>query len=79
MLQKIQNLAFYLIESAPIKNQTPSAQLNVKELITYDQATMILKTLEETYRENLKGKFTRRSQISKYETHRTNDLQILKS
>ena len=38
----------------------------------------IHKILKEMCPENLKGKFTRRTKISKYETRRINDLQIPK-
>ena len=78
-LQKIQNMAFYLIESAPIKDQIPSTWLNVEKLITYDWAIMVHKILAGICPENLKGKFTRRSQITKYETRKINDLQIPKT
>ena len=39
---------------------------------------MVHKILKEMCPEYLKGKFTRRTKISKYETHRINDLQIPK-
>ena len=39
---------------------------------------MVHKILKKKCPENLKGKFTRRTQISKYETRRINDLQIPK-
>ena len=39
---------------------------------------MVHKIVRKMYPENLKGKFTRRNQISKHETRRTNDLQIPK-
>ena len=34
-LQKIQNRAFYLIESAPIRDRIPSARLNLEQLLLY--------------------------------------------
>ena len=37
---------------------------------------MVHKVLNEQYSEMLKQKFTTRSQVSKYETRRANDLQI---
>ena len=77
-LQKIQNRAFYLIESAPIKDNIPTARLSVEKLMTYDRATMVHKILKEMGPETLKGKFIRRTHISKYETRRINDLQIPK-
>ena len=71
-LQKIQNRAFYLIESAPIKDNIPTARLSVEKLMTYDRATMVHKILKEMCPEILKGKFIRRTHISKYETLRIN-------
>ena len=77
-LQKIQNREFYLIESAPIEHQTLTKRLNVEKIIKYDRATMVHKILKEMCPEILIGKFIRRTQISKYESRRTNDLQIPK-
>ena len=53
-LQKMQNRAFYLVESAPFKDQIPSAQLVIKKLITYDRAVMVHKPLGEMCPEILK-------------------------
>ena len=39
---------------------------------------MVLKILKEMFPENLTGKFTRRTKISRYETRRINDLQTPK-
>ena len=65
-----------LIQSAPIKDRIPSATLSVNELIKLDQAMMVHKILNEQCPEILKQKFTKRSQVSKYETRRANDLQV---
>ena len=67
-LQKIQSRAFYFIESAPIKGRIPSTRLKVEKSITYDSSIMVHKILKETFPNNLKGKFTRRTNISKCET-----------
>ena len=77
-LQKIQNRAFYLIQSASSKDNLPSKRLCVEKIITYDWAIMVHKILRKRCPENLKGKFTRRNQISKYETREMHDLQIPK-
>ena len=79
-LQKIQNRAFYLIESAPIKDNITTARLKCRKrkVSTYDRATMVRKILKEMCPEILKGKFIRRTHISKYETRRINDLEIPK-
>ena len=75
-LQKLQDRAMTLIESAIIKDRIPSATLSVNELIKLDQAMMVHTTLNEQCPEILKQKFTKRSHVSKYETRRANDLQI---
>ena len=78
-LQKIQNRASYLIiESAPIKDKIPSTLLSVEKIITYYMAIIAHKILKNRCPESLKGKFTRRTQISKYKTCRLNDLQTPK-
>ena len=63
-MQKIQDRAFYLIESAPLKDQIPSARLNVNKPITYYPAILVHKILREKCPENLKRKFTYRILIS---------------
>ena len=72
------NREFYLIESALNKDNIPSAQINVEKVIVFDRAIMVHKILGEMCLESLKGKFTKRSQASKYETRGMNDLQIPK-
>ena len=54
----------------------PSATLSVNELIKLDQAMMVHKIINEQYPEIHKQKFIKRSQVSKYETRRVNDLQV---
>ena len=76
-LQKIQNRAFYLVESTPTKDQMPLARVNVDKIITYDWTIMAQKILGEKCPESSKGGLTYMAQISKYET-RWNDLQMLK-
>ena len=65
-----------LIPSAPIKDSIPSATLSANELMKLDQAMIAHQILNEQCPEILKRKFTKRSQVSKYETRRVNDLQI---
>ena len=74
----IQNRAFYLIESAPIKDKIPSKRLSVEKIITYDRAIMVHKIIRKRCPEILKVKFTRGTQNSKYETRRIHNLQIPK-
>ena len=78
LLKKIQNRVFYFNESAPLKDQIPPKRLNVEKIVTYDRAIMVHKILKKKCPEDLMGKFTRRTQISKYETRRINDLQVPK-
>ena len=75
-LQKLQDRAMTLIQSAPIKDRIPSATLSLNELIKLDQAMMVHKILNGQCPEILKQNFTKRSQVSKYETRRANDLQV---
>ena len=67
-----------LIQSVPIKDGIPSATLSVHELIKLDQAMMVHKVLTEQSQQILTQKFTKRSQVSKYETRRVNDLQVVR-
>ena len=53
-LQKLQDMEITLIQSAPIKDTIPSATLSVKELIKFDQAVMVHKTLNGQCPEILK-------------------------
>ena len=55
-----------------------SKRLSVEKTIIYDRAMMVQRILRKRCPENLNGKFTRRNQISKYETRRMYDLQIAK-
>ena len=66
-LQKLQDRTITLIQSAPIKDRIPSATLSVNELIKLDQAMMVHKILNEQCPEIRKQKFTKISQVSKYE------------
>ena len=78
-LQKIQDRAFYLIESAPIKDKMPSKRLSVEKIITYDRAILVHKILRKRCPENLKASLRGeiRSQnmklvkcmISRYQSH----------
>ena len=56
----------------------PSKRLSVEKINTYDRAIMVHKILRKRCPQNLKGKLTRRNQISKYETRRMHDFQIPK-
>ena len=76
ILRTLRNMAIYFLESALIKDQIRSTWLNIEKLITYDHAVMVHEILKEICTENLKVKVMRRTQISKYETHRINHLQV---
>ena len=53
----------------------PPKLLSIEKIITYDGVTMVHKIFRKRCLENLKGKFTRRNQISKYET--SNKIRII--
>ena len=61
--QKLQDRAITLIQSAHIKDRIPSATLSANESVTSGDGV-----LNEQCTEILKRKFTKRSQVSKYET-----------
>ena len=75
-LQRLQDRAIALIHSAPIKDRMPSATLSVHISIKLDQAVMVRKFLNGQCPQVLKQTFTKRSQVSKYETRRSDDLQV---
>ena len=54
-LQKIQNKAYYFIESARTKDQILLSRLTVEEIITYDLVIVVHMILREMCPENLKG------------------------
>ena len=75
-LQRLQDRAIVLVQSAPIKDKMPSATLSVHELMKLDQAVTVHKFLNGQCPQVLKQTFTKRSQVSKYETRRSGDLQV---
>ena len=75
-LQRLQDRAIALLHSAPIKDRMQSATLRVYELIKLDQEVMVHKFLNGQCPQVLKQTFTKRSQVSKYETRRSDDLQV---
>ena len=58
-VQKLQDRAIALIQSAPIKEKILSAMLGVEELIKYDQAVMVCKILNEQCPEILRSRVCR--------------------
>ena len=69
-LQRLQDRAI-----AP-SDRMSSAILSVHKLIKLDQAVMVHKFLNGQCPQVLKQTFTKRSQVSKYETRRSDDLQV---
>ena len=54
----------------------PSATVSVHELIKFDQAVKVHQFLNGQYPQALKHTFTIRSQVSKYETRKSDDLRV---
>ena len=77
-LQKYQNRAFDLIESAKVKDAWNKNSLKVNQLMTYDRAVMTYKIVNQLCPEGLQNKFIERSAISKYNTRNSKDLHVQK-
>ena len=75
-LQRLQNRAQLIIESARVKDNWSCDWLNVSNLISFDRLAMTYKILNKLSPENLWDKFELRSVRSKYETRNCYDLQI---
>ena len=75
-LQRLQNRARRLIECARHKDGWVCDWLDVRNLIKYDQLITTYKIKNGLCPENLKNKFTPRSNISKYNTRKIDDFEI---
>ena len=75
-LQRLQNRAQLIIESARVKDNWSCDWLNVSNLISFDRLVMTYKVLNKLSPESLWDKFELRSVHSKYETRNCHDLQI---
>ena len=75
-LQRLQNRARRLIECTRHKDGWVCDWLDVRNLIKYDRLITTYKINNGLCPENLKNKFTPRSNISKYNTRKFNDFEI---
>ena len=77
-LQKLQNRAWSLINTAKQKDSWNHNWMDVKQLIDYDRSVMMYKILHKRCPESLTNNFEKRSTISMRETRNSNDLNIPK-
>ena len=75
-LQRLQNRAQLIIETARVKGNWSCDWLNVSNLISFDRLVMMYKIINKLSPESLWDKFELRSVHSKYETRNFHDLQI---
>ena len=77
-LQRFQDRAISIIDTARIKDDWSKNFLQVKQLITFDRSVMTYKIMNRLCPENLWNKFQRRSHYSNYSTRFCENLQIPK-
>ena len=77
-LQKYQNRALDLIESSKVKDAWNKDLMNINQLMTFDQAVMTYKIVNQLCPAGLQNKFIERSVISKYNTRNRRDLHVQK-
>ena len=77
-LQRYQDRALELIESSKIKDAYNKNILNVNQLLTFDQAVMTFKIVNQLCPEGLQNKFIERSALSKYNIRNMKDLHVQK-
>ena len=75
-LQRLQNRAQLIIESARVKDNWSCDWLSVSNLISFDRLVMTYKIINKLSPESLWDKIELRSVHSKYETWNCYDLQI---
>ena len=75
-LQRLQNRAQLIIETARVKDDWSCDSLNVSNQISFDRLVMMYKIINKLSPESLLDKFQLRSVHSKYETRNCHDLQI---
>ena len=75
-LQRLQDRAQTLIESAKFEDALICKMLSVSNLSKYDRAIMTYKMMNGLCPDNLKGKFITRSEISRYSTRNQLDIDI---
>ena len=77
-LQRFQDRAISIIDTARIKDDWSKNFLQVKQLITFDRSVITYKILNRLCPENLWNKFQRRFHYSNYNTRFCENLQIPK-
>ena len=77
-LQRFQDRAISIIDTARIKEDWSKNLLPVKQLITFDRSVMTYKIMNRLCPENLWNKFKKRSHFSNYNTRFCENLQIPK-
>ena len=75
-LQRLQNRAQLIIETARVKDNRSCDWLSVSNLISFDRLVMTYKIINKLSPESLWDKIELRSVHSKYETRNCYDLQI---
>ena len=75
-VQRLQNRAQLIIETARVKDNWSCDWLNVSNLIPFDRLAMTYNIINKLSLESLWDKFELRSVHSKYETRNCHDLQI---
>ena len=75
-LQRLQNRAQLISETARVKDNWSCDWLNVSNLISFDRLVMTYKILNKLSPESLWDEFELRSVYSKYETKNCHELQI---
>ena len=75
-LQRLQDRAIFIIETARIKDKWSNNLLSAEQLVMFDRAFMAYKIMNRLCPENLWNKFQRRSHYSNYSTRFCRDLQI---
>ena len=76
ILQRLQNRAQLIIETAGVKDNWSCDWLNTSNLISFDQLFMTYKSIDKLSPESLWDKFELRSVHAKYELRNFHDLQI---
>ena len=76
ILERLQNRAQLIIDSARVKDNWSCDWLDVSNLISFDRLVMTDKIVNKLSTESLRDKFELRSVHSKYETRNCHDVQI---
>ena len=78
-LQRFQDRAISIIDTARIKEDWSNNFVQVKQLITFDRSVMTYKIMNRLCPENLWNKFQRRSHYSNYNCENQDFVRTFKS